>query len=69
MDYDNLEEDKAEVCSIIGISPVPKLQHLNPGKNYNCTAHELYTKEPEAIDLVAEIYQDDIRRFKQEFPY
>lgn len=57
-----------KVCKIIEIEP-RELQHRNTNKNYRMTHAEVYKQNPGLQEIVTDIYQEDIDRFDQIFPY
>ena len=57
-----------DICRTIGIEP-RKLRYENVGKNYSCTAAQMYERNPGTREQVEEIYQRDIAMFNQSFPF
>jgi hypothetical protein len=57
------------VCKLIGIDPRP-LKYMNENPNYpNHLPADIYRANPGLQQLVAEVYGEEIERFKMTFPY
>ena len=61
--FENLDADFQVICEALGINPVPKLPHFNPGEHR--PYQEYYDDETRAI--VADVYADDIETFGYTF--
>ena len=64
INYDDLQGGFAGVCQKIGIPRVP-LEHLNPGTRKR--KHYSLFYDDAAVDIVRELYAEDIEQFKFEF--
>lgn len=64
--FENLENDFKKVCKKIGVKK-PKLEILNRNTKRKYRDYKEYYTNDKLIDIVYNIYKEDIERFKYEF--